>query len=143
MLSRPTALMIALRVNIKLFQIEASACDSPELDQTIETTLRANKIRFWPADVSTIAGSACDCVLVHRHLPVASSFVMTKYIQAPIAPPDLEVTIAGAMPLIDVLSDLDLAAIETNSAELLDAVLVHMGLRPDLYGVLFHHIRIG
>ena len=34
------------------------------------------------------------------------------------------------MPLIDILSDLDLAAIETNSAELLDAVLVHIGLRP-------------
>jgi len=33
------------------------------------------------------------------------------------------------MPLIDILSDLDLAAIETNSAELLDAVLVHIGLR--------------
>jgi hypothetical protein len=43
--------------------------------------------------------------------------------------PDLEVTIVSAMPLIDILSDLDLAAIETNSAELLDAVLVHGGLR--------------
>ena len=41
------------------------------------------------------------------------------------------------MPLIDILSDLDLAAIETNSAELLDAVLVHIGLRLELYGVLF------
>ena len=75
--------------------------------------------------------------LVHRQLPISTNFVMAKYIQVAVAPPDLEVAIVGAMPLIDVLGYLDLPVVETNSAELFDTVLVHIGFYSDLHGVLF------
>jgi hypothetical protein len=84
---------------------------------------------------STIAGSRCECVLIHRQLPIGSNFVITKYIQLAVAPPDLEVAIVGAMPLIDVLADLDLPVVETNSSELFDAAFIHIGLYPDLHGL--------
>ena len=56
---------------------------------------------------------------------MGSNFVVAKYIQVPVTASDLEVAIVDAVPLIDVLGDVDLAAIEANSAELFDAILIH------------------
>jgi len=58
---------------------------------------------------------------------------MAKHIQIAVSPPDFEVAIVGAMPLIDVLGDLDLPAVEANSAELFDA-LVRIGFYLDQHG---------
>ena len=90
---------------------------------------------------STIVGSPYDWLLIHRQLPIGSNFIMAKYVQVPVTASDLEVTIVNAVPLIDVLGDFDLAAIETNSVDLLDAILVHIGLCLDLHGVLLHSSR--
>ena len=74
------------------------------------------------------------------HLPIGSNFVVAKYIQVPVTASDLEVAIVDAVPLIDVLGDVDLAAIEANSAELFDAILIHIGLCLDLHCVLLNLI---
>ena len=78
--------------------------------------------------------------LVHRQLPISANFVMAKHIQVAVAPPDLEVAIVGAMPLIDVLGYLDLPAVETNSAELFDASGPHRFLLGPAWGVLSHRL---
>ncbi len=54
--------------------------------------------------------------------------------QVAVAARDLEVTIVGAMPLIDVLGDLDLPAVEMKPPELFDAVF-EMGFHEDLHSV--------
>jgi len=88
---------------------------------------------------STIIGWPYDWLLIRLQLPIGSNFIVAKYVQVPVTASDLEVAIVDAVPLIDVLGDVDLAAIETNSAELFGAILIHIGLRLDLHCVLLHH----
>jgi hypothetical protein len=76
-------------------------------------------------------------VLIHGQLPIVSSFVMAKNIRSAITALHLEIAIVLAVPLVDVFAYFDLLAVEPNSPELCDAVLVHICFYPNLHGVRF------
>lgn len=73
-----------------------------------------------------------NSTLVHCQLPISANFVVPKHVQIAIASPDFEVAVLGAVPLIDVFGYLDLAAVEMNSAELLNTVF-YIGFYSDLH----------
>jgi hypothetical protein len=69
--------------------------------------------------------------LVHRQFSVGSNIIKAQYIDVAVAGPDLEITIACAVLLIDVFANLDRPGIEAKSAEFLNAVFIDIDF--DLY----------
>jgi hypothetical protein len=67
---------------------------------------------------------------------------MAKHIQAAVAPPDLEIAIISAVPLIDVLDYIDLPAVKVDAQELFDAALAYVGFYFDLHRAALHHLAI-
>ncbi len=69
--------------------------------------------------------------LVHCQLPILRALA-AQNVEVAVVPSDLEVTIICAMPLIDILGDLDPTAAEITAPKLFDSVF-KIAFRSDLH----------
>jgi hypothetical protein len=72
--------------------------------------------------------------LEHGELPNPVTLIETQDVKIPVIAPNLEVAVVSAMPLIEVVHDLDLASIQAKSPGHFDAAVARLGLYPNLHG---------
>lgn len=72
--------------------------------------------------------------LEHDQLPFRSDLIEAQNIEISVAAPDLEIAVVLAMPLIEVIHDLDLPSIQAEAAEHFDTAMAGIGLNPNPHG---------
>jgi hypothetical protein len=72
--------------------------------------------------------------LEHDQLPFRSNLIEAQNIEISVAAPDLKIAVVLAMPLIEVIHDLDLPSIQAEAAEHFDTAMAGIGLNRNPHG---------
>jgi len=72
--------------------------------------------------------------LEHHELPNRAKLVQAQDVEISIVAPDLEVAVVSAMPLIEIIDNLDLTPVQAKSPGHFDSAVARMGLYPNLHG---------
>jgi hypothetical protein len=71
---------------------------------------------------------------VHYQFPFIANSIVAQDVNVAVTAPDLHVAIVGSMPLVDIVGDLDGAAVEPKSPHLFRTAFVHVAFDLDLHG---------